>query len=149
MAIRVDTRGLGKLRGTLRFADLEKLPRVRGTYLLQCGAANPRGVVTWEGVRFSDFADMLGLHPRVHYARFVSVDGMTNDEDMTLLRHRQVMLAWMMNGQTIAPDHGAPLRLIVPFRYGNRSIKSIAEISFGTPGLPALNAPPPAGGRGA
>lgn len=151
MAIRVDTRGLGKLRGTLRFADLEKLPRVTGTYLLQCGAANPRGVVTWTGVRFSDFADMLGLNPRVHYARFVSVDGMINDEDMATLRHRQVMLAWMMNGQTLSADHGAPLRLIVPFRYGNRSIKAINEISFGTPGLPGLvlPTPAPAGGRGA
>jgi DMSO/TMAO reductase YedYZ molybdopterin-dependent catalytic subunit len=152
MAIKVDTRGLGRLRGTLRFADLEKLPRVTATYLLQCGAANPRGIVTWSGVRFSDFADMLGLHPRVHYGRFVSVDGMYVDEDMTTLRHRQVMLAWMMNGQTLSADHGAPLRLIVPFRYGNRSIKAIAEISFGTPGLPAPPAPlpqPPAGGRGA
>src|SRR5688572_1309745 len=97
MAIKVDTRGLGKVRGTLRLADLEKLPRVRATYLLQCGAQNPRGIVTWEGVRFSDFAGMLGLHPGVHYGRFVSVDGMYVDEDMTTLRHRQVMLAWMMN----------------------------------------------------
>jgi DMSO/TMAO reductase YedYZ molybdopterin-dependent catalytic subunit len=32
--------------------------------------------------------------------------------------------------------HGAPLRLVVPFRYGNRSIKAITEISFATPGLP-------------
>jgi len=130
-------------RGTLRLADLEKLPRVRATYLLQCGAQNPRGIVTWEGVRFSDFAGMLGLHPGVHYGRFVSVDGMYVDEDMTTLRHRQVMLAWMMNGQTLSADHGAPLRLIVPFRYGNRSIKAIAEISFGTPGLPFPPAPLP------
>ena len=151
MAIKVDTRGLGKLRGTVRLSDLEKLPRMRATYLLQCGAVNPRGIVTWEGVRFADFADMLGLHRGVHYGRFVSVDGMYVDEDMTTLRHRQVMLAWMMNGQTLSADHGAPLRLIVPFRYGNRSIKAISEISFGTPGLPFPPAPlaPPATGRGA
>lgn len=151
MAIKVDTRGLGRVRGTLKLADLEKLPRVTGTYLLQCGAANPRGIVTWTGVRFADFADMLGLHPRVHYARFVSVDGMYTDEDLATLRHRQVMLAWMMNGQTLSADHGAPLRLVVPFRYGNRSIKAISEIMFGTPGLPAPPAPAAAatGGRGA
>src|SRR5687767_11646943 len=34
MRIKVDTRGLGKLAGTLRFSDLEKLPRVSHTYLL-------------------------------------------------------------------------------------------------------------------
>jgi len=34
---------------------------VSHTFLLQCGAPNPRGVVKWTGVRFGDFADMLGL----------------------------------------------------------------------------------------
>ena len=43
MAIKVDTRGLAKLGGTLHFADLERLPRVTHTFLLQCGAPNPKG----------------------------------------------------------------------------------------------------------
>jgi DMSO/TMAO reductase YedYZ molybdopterin-dependent catalytic subunit len=137
MAIRVDTRGLGRLRGTLRFSDLEPLPRVSGTYLLQCGAPTPRGIVKWTGVRFSDFANMLGVVEGVHYARFVGADGAYVDEDMTTLRHRQVMLAWMMNDEPISPDHGAPLRLIIPFRYGRRSLKAITDIVFATPALPA------------
>ena len=74
MAIRVDTRGMARLSGTLRFSDLEQLPVVSGTYLLQCGAPNPRGIVKWTGVRFSDFADMLGVIPGVHYCRFVGSD---------------------------------------------------------------------------
>jgi len=137
MAIRVDTRGLGRLRGTLRFSDLEPLPRVSGTYLLQCGAPTPRGIVKWTGVRFSDFADMLGIVEGVHYARFAAADGAYVDEDMATLRHRQVMLAWMMNDEPISPDHGAPLRLIIPFRYGRRSLKAITDIVFATPALPA------------
>jgi hypothetical protein len=136
LAVRVDTRGLGQLSGTLRFSDLERLPEVSATYLLQCGAANPRGIVTWTGVRFADFAAMLGLHRGVHYCRFTASDGFYADEDMDTLRHRQVMLAWLMNGEPIPPDHGAPLRLIVPFRYGNRSVKAITSMMFGTPGLP-------------
>jgi DMSO/TMAO reductase YedYZ molybdopterin-dependent catalytic subunit len=63
------------------------------------------------------------------------------DEDMETLRHPQVMLAWMMNDEPIPPQHGAPLRLIIPFRYGNRSIKAITEMTFSTPGLPALQLP--------
>ena len=137
MAIRVDTRGLGRLAGTLRFSDLERLPRVSGTYLLQCGSPNPRGIVTWTGVRFADFAETLGLHQGVHYCRFTAADGHYVDEDMTTLRHRQVMLVWLMNGNPISADHGAPLRLVVPFRDGNRSIKAITGMMFGTPGLPA------------
>ncbi|MBM3776934.1 MAG: hypothetical protein FJW23_01680 [Acidimicrobiia bacterium] len=136
MAIKVDPRGLGRLGGTLRFEHLEKLPRATHTFLLQCGAPNPRGIVTWSGVRFSDFADMLGLVPGVHYCRFIASDRMYVDEPLDTLRHPQVLLAWMMNGAPIPPRHGAPLRLIIPFRYGNRSIKAITEILFGTPSLP-------------
>jgi len=136
MAVKVDTRGLGRLTGTLRFADLERLPRVSHTFLLQCGAPNPRGVVKWTGVRFGDFADMLGLIPGAHYCRLIASDRNYVDEDVATLRHPQVMLAWMMNDAPIPPRHGAPLRLIVPFRYGNRSIKAITEMMFATPGLP-------------
>lgn len=136
MGIKVDTRGLGRLAGTLRFADLEKLPAVSHTFLLQCGAANPRGIVKWTGVRFSDFANMLGLVAGVHYARVIGSDRQYVDEALTTLTHPQVMLAWMMNDAPIPPRHGAPLRLVVPFRYGNRSVKAITEILFGTPSLP-------------
>jgi DMSO/TMAO reductase YedYZ molybdopterin-dependent catalytic subunit len=141
MKVKVDTRGLAKLGGTMHFSDLEKLPRVSHTFLLQCGAANPRGIVKWTGVKFSDVADMLGLVPGVHYCRFISSDRHYVDESMDLLRHPQVTLAWMMNDQPIPPKHGAPLRLIIPFRYGNRSIKAITEMVFATPGLPAPPAP--------
>ena len=142
MAIRVDTRGMARLGGTLRFSDLEPLPRVSNTFLLQCGAPNPRGVVKWTGVRFSDFADMLGLLPEVHFCRITGSDGRYADDSVETLRHPQVMLAWMMNDEPIPSRHGAPLRVIVPFRYGARSIKAITEITFGTPSLPA---PPRAG----
>jgi DMSO/TMAO reductase YedYZ molybdopterin-dependent catalytic subunit len=136
MAIRVDTRGLGTKRGTMHFSDLSALPRVSHTFLLQCGTPTPKGIVKWTGVRFSDFANMLGLVPGAHYCRISSVDGHYTDESVTELSHPQVMLAWMMNDAALPADHGAPLRLIVPFRYGNRSVKSVNEIIFGTPSLP-------------
>jgi DMSO/TMAO reductase YedYZ molybdopterin-dependent catalytic subunit len=141
MAIKVDTRGLARLAGTLHYSDLEKLPRVSKTFLLQCGAPNPRGIVKWTGVRFADFADMLGLVQGTHYCRFIASDRHYVDESVTTLRHPQVMLAWLMNDAPIAPRHGAPLRLVMPFRYGNRSIKAITEIVFGTPSLPAPPTP--------
>ena len=140
MAVRVDTRGLGTKRGTLRFTDLEPLPRVSHTYLMQCGAPEPTGVVKWTGVRFTDFADMVGLVPGAHYCRLTASDGHYVDESVAELRHPQVMLAWLMNDEPIPPQHGAPLRLVVPFRYGNRSIKAITEIIFATPGLPRAGA---------
>jgi len=141
LAIKVDTRRLARLTGTLSFSDLEPLPRLSHTFLLQYGAPNPRGIVKWTGVRFSDFADLLGLDEGVHYCSLIASDRFYVDEDMDTLTHPQVMLAWLMNDEPIPPQHGAPLRLIVPFRYGNRSIKAIREIIFSTPGLPRLPLP--------
>ncbi len=141
MKIKVDARGMAKRTGTLLFSDLEALPRYSAVHLLQCGAPNPRGIVKWTGVRFTDFANMLGVQPSAHYCRFVSSDKYWTDEDMKTLMHPQVMLAWMMNDAPLPSQHGAPVRLVIPFRYGARSIKAITEIAFGTPGLPSFPLP--------
>lgn len=138
MKIKLDARGTAKLSGTFSFSDLEKLPRRSYTVLLQCGAPNPRGIVTWTGVRFSDFAASLGVQPFASYCRLVGSDAYFLDEDMKTLMHPQVMLAWLMNDQPIPPQHGAPLRLVVPFRYGARSLKAITEMAF-----TATSFPPP------
>jgi DMSO/TMAO reductase YedYZ molybdopterin-dependent catalytic subunit len=138
MKIKVDARGTANLAGTLRFSDLEKLPRHSQITLLQCGAPKPTGIVKWTGARFSDFAKMLQAQDFAAYGRFVSSDGYVIDEDIKTLMHPQVMLAWMINDRPIPPEHGAPLRLVVPFRYGARSLKAITEIQ-----LTATSFPPP------
>src|SRR5438477_6830637 len=70
MKIKLDARGTAKLTGTLTFPDLEKLPRHSYVTLLQCGAATPRGIVKWTGVRFSDFATAVGMQSFASYGRF-------------------------------------------------------------------------------
>ena len=138
MKVKVDARGTANLSGTLHASDLEKLPRHSQITLLQCGAPKPTGIVKWTGVRFSDVAKMLGAQKFAAYGRFVGSDGYVIDEDITTLSHPQVMLAWMMNDKPLPPEHGAPMRLVVPFRYGARSLKAITEIQ-----LTATSFPPP------
>jgi len=136
MKIRVDARGTARRSGTLTFSDLERLPRMSAVYLLQCGAPTPRGIVKWTGVRFSDFAQLVGAQPFANYVRTIGSDLYYLEDDMKTLMHPQVMLAWMMNDQPIPPQHGAPLRLIVPFRYGARSMKAITDIQFTATSFP-------------
>jgi DMSO/TMAO reductase YedYZ molybdopterin-dependent catalytic subunit len=136
MKIKVDSRGTAKLAGTLTFSDLEKLPRTSYVLLLQCGAPTPHGIVKWTGVRFSDFAKSVGAQTFANYVRFTGSDDYFIDEDMTTLMHPQVMLAWQLNDGPIPPQNGAPLRLIVPFRYGARSMKAITSIAFTATSFP-------------
>ena len=113
LQIKLDSRGLAKMSGTLKFSDLEALPRHSMVTLLQCGAPQPTGIVKWTGVRFSDFADMIGVGEPAHYCRLISHDGYYIDEEMPTLRHPQVMLAWMMNDEPLPPVNGAPILSLI------------------------------------
>ncbi|SGY20627.1 BQ5605_C016g08109 [Microbotryum silenes-dioicae] len=44
------------------------------------------------------------------------------------LREKGMMLAWAMNGEALEPDHGYPLRLVVPGQIGGRSVKWLKKI---------------------
>lgn len=50
--------------------------------------------------------------------------------DMESAMHPQTILAYEMNDQPLTLDHGAPLRLIIPVKYGIKNLKRIGTISF-------------------
>ncbi len=140
-SIRIAASRLSRLHGTLRYEDLADLPRHSQVTLLQCGAPRPTGIVKWTGVRFNDVLDMIDLAPTAHYCRVISHDGYYTDEEVPTMRHPQTMLVWMLNDEPLPPVNGAPFRLVIPFRYGGRSVKAVREITFGSPSLPFREVP--------
>jgi DMSO/TMAO reductase YedYZ molybdopterin-dependent catalytic subunit len=44
--------------------------------------------------------------------------------------HPQTLLCYEMNGEPLTSDHGAPLRLVIPVKYGIKHIKRIGTIRF-------------------
>jgi len=78
-------------------------------------------------VRFETLADpvqMPGIKRKV--LDWPYVEGLRMDEAM----HPLTLLATGMYGKTLPNQNGAPLRLVVPWKYGFKSIKSIVRISF-------------------
>lgn len=129
--VRIRVRGnVMKQIGGLGLADLKTLPYFTQVTRLQCGAPKPSGIVKWGGVRFADVCRLLGVQPMGQYVMFLSADKYSTVEDMTVATNPQTMLAWEMNGGPLLPVHGAPYRLVMPFRWGARSIKAIEEIRF-------------------
>ena len=61
---------------------------------------------------------------------------MTPDEeyyvgvDMPSALHPQTILCYEHNNKPLTPDHGYPLRLIIPVKYGIKSIKRIGSMYF-------------------
>lgn len=87
----------------------------------------------WGGLSFQDFIKHFKLDELTHNA-YVGME--TPDKnyyvglDMDSAMHPQTLLAYEMNGKPIPLNHGAPLRLIIPVKYGIKNIKRIGTISF-------------------
>lgn len=129
---------------TLSLDDIKKLPRVEMTTELKC-IEGWSVIVQWAGARFSDFASQylpktiddsrpsIAEHPEklVPYVSLSTPDnGYFVGWDMPSILHPQTLLAYEMNGEPLLPEHGAPLRLASPTKYGIKLIKRIGRIEF-------------------
>jgi hypothetical protein len=129
---------------TLTLADIQALPRVEMTTELKC-IEGWSVVVHWVGARFADFAAKYppptrdGGSPDVkdHPEDLVDYVGMETPDggyyiglDMPSALHPQTLLCYEMNGQPLTSEHGAPLRLVIPVKYGIKHIKRIGTIRY-------------------
>ena len=89
-------------------------------------------VTQFAGARLSDFTREFA--PGSEKAECVGMK--TADEeyyvgiDMPSAMHPQTLLAYEMNGEPLTVKHGAPLRLVLPVKYGIKNIKQIATIEY-------------------
>jgi hypothetical protein len=128
----------------LTLDDIKALPRVEMTTELKC-IEGWSIIVNWAGARFSDFAAKyqpktrdgsapdIENHPEylLPYVSLVTPDeGYYVGFDMPSILHPQTLLAYEMNGAPLTLEHGAPLRLATPTKYGIKQIKRIGRIEF-------------------
>ncbi|MBA3439166.1 MAG: molybdopterin-dependent oxidoreductase [Pyrinomonadaceae bacterium] len=110
--------------------NIRALPRVEITTELKC-IEGWSEVVHWAGARFADFADRYAPATPGSYVGLETPDGgYYVGLDMESARHPQTLLCYEMDGKPLALEHGAPLRLYIPVKYGIKSIKRIGTISF-------------------
>jgi sulfoxide reductase catalytic subunit YedY len=79
-----------------------------------------------------DLGQMPLARPEIAGIQFPYVEGLRLDEAM----HPLTLLCVGMFGETLPPQDGAPVRLVVPWKYGFKSIKSLVKIKL-TGGMPA------------
>lgn len=117
----------------LTLDDLKALPRTEMITQLKC-IEGWSIVVQWAGVRFSDFAATYfdaDLNKLPRYVSMVTPNaGYFVGWDTPSILHPQTLLAYEMNGEPLKPEHGAPLRLASPTKYGIKLIKRIGLIEF-------------------
>lgn len=117
----------------LKLDDIKKLPKTEIVFDFKCIEGWDQ-VTHWGGVRFSDFMKAYGLSTE---AAMNYLGLSTPDEeyyvgiDMPSALHPQTLLCYEMNGQPLPMNQGYPLRLIIPVKYGIKSLKRIGSMYFG------------------
>ncbi len=84
----------------------------------------------WGGLRFVDLLDHIRMSPKAHYVMAHCEYGYTTNIPLADLKRPQTLLAWQHNGADLDPDHGYPLRLVVPHLYGWKSAKWLRGLEF-------------------
>lgn len=142
-AIEVD--GLVDRPGTYDFSDLiDEADIEERIYRFRCVEAWSM-VIPWNGIPLSKILAKLGPQPSAKYVSFETLvrpsemrgqnsgnidwpyrEGLRMDEAMNPL----TLIATGIYGEPMPKQNGAPLRLVVPWKYGFKSIKSIVRISL-------------------
>ncbi|MFL5813013.1 MAG: molybdopterin-dependent oxidoreductase [Bdellovibrionia bacterium] len=117
------------------FAELRLLPRTSTATDFKC-IEGWTDRMSYAGFRFSDFLKATGLGRRLDGTLYPYVGLMTPDGgyyvsiDMPSMLHPQTVLAYEMNERPLLNQDGAPLRLIIPVKYGIKSLKRVGKIWF-------------------
>ena len=121
----------GGERRFLTIDDVRALPQRDVVMELRC-IEGWSAIMHWSGVQFSEF--VRAYAPGAHTKRYVALEtpngGYYVGLDMQSAMHPQTMLAYELNGSPLSNAHGAPLRLLIPVKYGVKSLKRIGTVQF-------------------
>ena len=116
----------------LTLADVKSLPKIEMITRFCC-IEGWSAITYWGGTRFSDFTRKY-FAPGAKLPNYVYMATPGEDYyvglDMKSALHPQTLLAYEQNGKPLENQHGAPLRLVIPVKYGIKNIKRIALIRY-------------------
>jgi len=141
---KIEVGGLVNYPKTFDLDDLEKFSQQERIYRLRCVEAWSM-VIPWVGFPLAELLREVEPTSGAKYVRFETIydpnqmpgqksdwyqwpyiEGLRLDEAM----HDLTMLATGLYGQPLLPQSGAPVRLVVPWKYGFKSIKAIVKIDL-------------------
>jgi DMSO/TMAO reductase YedYZ molybdopterin-dependent catalytic subunit len=85
---------------------------------------------TWAGVSFRALAEKAGVKPEAKWVIAHCEHGYTSDLSLEAMMEDDVLVAWAHDGEDLTPEHGFPLRLVVPQRYAWKSAKWLRGLEF-------------------
>ncbi len=120
----------GSVKGPLTLSSeaLQRLPVTERQVSLNC-VGGPKNNCVMRGVSFAHLLEMAGPASDVETAVFHCADGYFTTHPVEDLLHTEAFMSYHINGQE-EPDHGYPLRLVAPEKYGYTWAKWVTRIEL-------------------
>ena len=126
--------GLTRRMLELSYEDILALPAVEQYATLQCISNEVNGDLmsnaAWTGVPLRSLIETAEPLSSAAYVSFRSADDYTESLPLEVALREGVLLAYAMNGEPLPDEHGFPLRLLVPGKYGIKNPKWLTEIAL-------------------
>jgi DMSO/TMAO reductase YedYZ molybdopterin-dependent catalytic subunit len=84
----------------------------------------------WTGVRPRTIVEIAGVQPDARFVILHGEAGYSANLPVAALFADDVMLATRHDGEPLTPEHGAPLRVVIPGRYAWKSVKWLRGLEF-------------------
>lgn len=125
----------GELRATLTLDDLERLSTVEVPAHVTCLMFGFTRPVRWRGVRLADVLAGIDVPPFLSFWSWSTTATKEGERFFETLPRRyafdpRTLLAFGMDGAPLPKEHGGPLRLVVPFLQGYKSVKWLSRIDL-------------------
>ncbi len=127
-----DLRIFGAVAAEKRFSwdDLMAMPTNTETVDIHCVTRWSKLDTTWTGIPWRTFLQQLEIDPNATHVMVHCEQGYTTNVGLDVLDDDDTMLAYLYEGKPIEPDHGYPMRLLVPKKYFWKSAKWIRGFEF-------------------
>lgn len=122
--------GLVEREVSLGWPQLLALPQVRLRLDFHCVTTWSQLDMDWEGVRARDVIVLAAPQSEGRFVTLHSYDGYTTNLPLAALLDDDVLIAHSFADAPLADEHGGPVRLMVPKRYGWKSAKWLRAIEF-------------------
>ncbi len=122
----------------LTWSEFQALPRKRVSTDIHCVTRWSKLDTRWEGVAIQSILDLAQVRQAATHAVGRAEQGYTANVPLSVLDDDDVLLADTFEGEPLTPDHGYPLRLIVPKRYfwkGPKWIRGLELLDHDSPGF--------------
>ena len=127
---RFEVTGLVENVLSLSYEEFMALPMVTRVSDFHCVTGGSKFKNKWEGVSFQAIKELVKPLENARYVTIEAQRAYTTSLSLPELSHQDIMLAVRLDDRELPREHGGPLRLIVPQKYGYKSAKWVYRLKF-------------------